>query len=187
MCKYRGDSMKTCSKCGVVKSDAEFYKDKSKPDGLASACKSCRNAATLKYRRSHPDIVSTQRDKFKREHPNYYAKWAKDNYHNNPGAKERIRFNKQTRMRELGLVKERYAKCGEQRYHLLDYHHIDPNLKSFSLVEYSKHTREEIESEIKKCVVLCSNCHRDFHYLYGHDMKHPVESLHEYLYTDKRD
>jgi hypothetical protein len=187
MCRYRGDSMKTCSKCGLVKSDAEFYKDKSKSDGLASACKSCRNAILWEYRRSHPDIVAARQEKFKREHPNYYAEWAKDNYHNNPGAKERIRFNKQTRMRELGLVKERCAKCGEQRYHLLDYHHIDPNLKSFSLVEYNKHTREEIESEIKKCVVLCSNCHRDFHYLYGHDIKHPVESLHEYLCTDKRD
>lgn len=56
-------------------------------------------------------------------------------------------------------------KCGEKRTHVLDFHHIDPKEKSFTIGALKKGSQETILNEINKCVCLCANCHRDFHYL----------------------
>lgn len=55
--------------------------------------------------------------------------------------------------------------CGFEangKYHMcMSYHHVDPNTKSFSIANAIRDQvrMEEIEKEIKKTVVLCSNCH----------------------------
>jgi len=38
--------MKKCSKCGIIKSEGEFQKDKTKKDGLQGKCKACRKIET---------------------------------------------------------------------------------------------------------------------------------------------
>jgi hypothetical protein len=64
-------------------------------------------------------------------------------------------------------VKVRCAACGYDKCkQAMDLHHIDGNTKSFSISQavLDQHiTIEMIEQEIKKCVVLCSNCHREHH------------------------
>lgn len=59
------------------------------------------------------------------------------------------------------------AKCGETRGYVLDYHHIDPNVKENSVARMTSNNYrlDAVMEEITKCVVLCSNCHREFHYL----------------------
>ena len=61
------------------------------------------------------------------------------------------------------------AKCGDTRSYVLDYHHIDPETKSGTVARMvSNHytsLNEETLNEIKKCAVLCANCHREWHYL----------------------
>lgn len=44
--------MKTCSKCKIEKEESEFYKDKSKKDGLCSYCRICHNERTKIYFRT---------------------------------------------------------------------------------------------------------------------------------------
>jgi hypothetical protein len=39
------DSMKTCTKCELIKNESEFYEDASKKSGLKSWCKSCEKQA----------------------------------------------------------------------------------------------------------------------------------------------
>ena len=60
------------------------------------------------------------------------------------------------------------TKCGESDIACLDWHHLNPSQKeetiSFMLSNRGKQT---ILEEMKKCVCLCSNCHRKLHY-YGH-------------------
>lgn len=53
-----------------------------------------------------------------------------------------------------------YKKC----IGALEFHHLDPNEKDFG-ISAKGYTRswETVKSELKKCVVLCSNCHREVH------------------------
>ena len=57
------------------------------------------------------------------------------------------------------------AKCGESRGHVLDFHHRNPKEKEFTIGQLRKGSQEVLQKEISKCVCLCANCHRDFHYL----------------------
>lgn len=56
-------------------------------------------------------------------------------------------------------------ECGENHPACLDFHHIDPSQKSFSLGRINKFlSKQLIKDEIAKCRVLCSNCHRKKHW-----------------------
>lgn len=59
------------------------------------------------------------------------------------------------------------AKCGESREYMLDFHHKDPSIKDASIARITSNNNkmENIWQEIDKCIVLCANCHREFHYL----------------------
>ena len=58
------------------------------------------------------------------------------------------------------------SKCGEDHIACLDFHHIDPSEKDFSIYQIKRYVwgKEKIEKELQKCIVLCSNCHRKLHY-----------------------
>lgn len=49
-----------------------------------------------------------------------------------------------------------YCKCQQA----LQFHHIDPSLKEFSIAQYGN-TRayEKSREEAKKCILVCANCH----------------------------
>lgn len=61
--------------------------------------------------------------------------------------------------------KTKCEKCGENRFYTLDFHHRDKQEKEFTIGQFKRGSFEVIQSEIDKCVVLCSNCHREFHFL----------------------
>jgi predicted HNH restriction endonuclease len=56
--------------------------------------------------------------------------------------------------------------CGyKKNYAALEFHHKDPSTKKFNLDSRSLSNRKEsrIEKEAKKCILICSNCHRELH------------------------
>ena len=56
--------------------------------------------------------------------------------------------------------------CGESRPECLDFHHMEKSKKEFHVAAIrirSKRTKAQVLEEIKKCVVLCANCHRIEH------------------------
>ena len=59
------------------------------------------------------------------------------------------------------------AKCGEHKEYMLDFHHLDPSQKETTVARMTSNAYriDRILDEIKKCIVFCSNCHREFHYL----------------------
>lgn len=78
--------------------------------------------------------------------------------------------NKQKEIEEL---KSQYkcAKCGDNRGYVLDFHHIQPQDKEKDVARLvaNNYTLNKVYDEIKKCICLCSNCHREFHYLEKRD------------------
>ncbi len=57
------------------------------------------------------------------------------------------------------------AKCGDSRIYVLDFHHIDETQKEFTIGRLKKGSKKILQEEINKCISLCANCHREFHYL----------------------
>lgn len=52
-------------------------------------------------------------------------------------------------------------QCGEKTHICLDFHHRDPSKKLFAIgISVGTISTKRIVSEIAKCDVLCSNCHR---------------------------
>ena len=60
--------------------------------------------------------------------------------------------------------KEGCKKCGVSDPRVLEFHHIKE--KDFSIAERarSKYGKKRLLEEIKKCNVLCANCHRILHF-----------------------
>ena len=56
-------------------------------------------------------------------------------------------------------------KCGYSKYAgALEFHHKDPSEKDFTLAHVKLTSfSENIKKELDKCVLLCSNCHRERH------------------------
>ena len=64
--------------------------------------------------------------------------------------------------KDKSCVKCGYNKC----FAALDFHHIDPNNKVDTVARLSAYSNAESAlKEAEKCVLLCANCHREFHYL----------------------
>lgn len=62
---------------------------------------------------------------------------------------------------KLGL---KCKQCGQDHPATLDFHHEDPNQKNFNLSCFMNMSKSSILTEIKKCSVLCANCHRILHW-----------------------
>ena len=72
-------------------------------------------------------------------------------------------------------------KCNEKRTYCLDFHHVDKENKNNTIARLIVHSSlKDAFMELKKCVCLCSNCHREFHYL---EQKNNI-SLCDYLSTN---
>lgn len=127
--------MKTCSDCKQEKQLDDYAFDKSRNRYL-SVCKKCTAIRTEAYRQTHKD------------------KWKIDN-----------KKHSEKRNKLINEWKSKgCAKCGDTRSYVIDAHHIDPTQKQFSIgtsIRGIKPTQQELE----KCIPLCSNCHREFHYL----------------------
>lgn len=57
------------------------------------------------------------------------------------------------------------SNCGyDKTLAALEFHHIDPDEKDFSISSSkSLKVTPKIRKELKKCVLLCANCHREEH------------------------
>lgn len=63
------------------------------------------------------------------------------------------------------LLGGKCEKCGEQREHILAFHHIDSESKDSTPAKLIANSKfDEFFKEIEKCILLCNNCHGDFHY-----------------------
>ena len=70
---------------------------------------------------------------------------------------------RQKRKQELVYIMGgKCALCGYDRcIAALEFHHIDKSQKEWGLSSGNCHSWEEDVEEVKKCILVCSNCHRE--------------------------
>lgn len=131
--------MKYCSRCKTEKSLLDFNKCSSKKDRLQSCCRDCSkklNNDGYIYNQNRRNSIKERRveiSTYNRKMVNRYKKMCKC------------------------LI------CKESEPVTLDLHHLDPLIKNESPSRMIGYSTESLKKEIRKCVVLCSNCHRKVH------------------------
>ena len=103
--------MKTCSKCKEKKPRKEFYKDKSKKDGLASICKDCACIYRKSNARKKTQARYGKSEKGTKAHARYNKsskrKTASARYYRSKGKETMTKYGKT----EKGKVVRRKAKA----------------------------------------------------------------------------
>ena len=62
------------------------------------------------------------------------------------------------------IMGEKCCICGYNKcITALEFHHINPQEKEFTLSTNANIGFEKAKEEIKKCVLVCANCHREIH------------------------
>ena len=57
-----------------------------------------------------------------------------------------------------------YDKC----ISALELHHLNPVEKEFNFAKQKNKAWEDLQGELKKCILVCSNCHKEIHSKIGY-------------------
>lgn len=135
-----------CAKCQKEKELEEFYLYKSGPNGRQRHCIDCKKQFDREHFQRHPERRL---------------------------ARNRVAIQKDQQL--IAVAKSTgCAKCNELRSYVLDLHHIDPSDKEND-VSSLKGRSVKLIKELEKCIVLCANCHREFHHFQRMDENLTVE------------
>ena len=110
----------------------DTYKHKRTFKRAGRICTKCRNSKYRQYRKQ------------------YQKEW----HRGRGGSLKKYIFNH--------LSQSQCVECGEKKVLVLEFNHKDPSTKSFDLGKahmIKNLTLKELSKEIKKCEVLCRNCH----------------------------
>lgn len=129
--------MKICIKCKKEKPLTDFNLNKSRKDGYHSCCKMCKADYMVSHYKKNKVLYlkrARERDKKLKEFVNSYKK------------------------------EHPCIKCGETRYYCLDFHHNGEKEATINYMVSFGASIKRISEEMDKCDILCSNCHREFHW-----------------------
>lgn len=131
---------KKCTKCGNTKNVEEFSWKVKGENIRHSVCKTCKR-----------EIDNT-----------YYQSSKKRRMRIRKRAKASYEFLKLyvQRLKKMGCC----TQCNDKRWYVLDFHHLSDKTENINEL-LRRGSIEKIKKEIRKCVLLCSNCHREHHYL----------------------
>lgn len=75
------------------------------------------------------------------------------------------RNRRQRRKKEL--LEYKGGKCQicsyDKYWGALEFHHTDPSKKDFEIGDGCRKSLEKLKAEIDKCILVCSNCHKEIH------------------------
>lgn len=129
--------MKICPKCKKEFNLDSFSVNKAKKDGLQSYCKVCHKLEQKKYYNNKKEYYKTK-------------------------AKIRTKKIKEEFKNYKKLLK--CYICSESESCCLDFHHKDKNFKENEISRLvAIGATKSLNEELKKCIVLCANCHRKVH------------------------
>lgn len=90
--------------------------------------------------------------------------------HQNRNCKKcyRIIENQNQRQEKQKMVDYKGGKCERCGYNkciaALEFHHKDPTQKDFDISSGPSFKMKKMKNELDKCNLLCSNCHKEFHF-----------------------
>jgi len=128
---------KICTKCEEGKELSEFYKAARMKDGYQSNCKVCQNTMSKISMDKNPDKYKDIRKRESDRLTKRFMDWKQ-----NKGC----------------------ACCEEDAPYCLELHHKDPAQKEIQANKLYKYKWETFMTEARKCILVCSNCHRKIHY-----------------------
>lgn len=136
------DGYKVCRQCKKTKPINNFFADAKSNDGVSPRCKECTAKYLNKFYRKD---IERRREKSRN-----------------------VAFNRGIDSAFFVydyLIRSGGCPCGETRIECLMFHHKNEEQKEFNISESlsGNLTNAEILNEIRKCVVVCSNCHADIH------------------------
>ena len=122
---------KKCTKCGTIKPISEFYKNRSKPSGLACECKTCARAyANLRYANNQEKIAIIQKisrakhqERITAYNKNYYAKHQERNI-------ARARIYRSSRRKEMAAYTRAYYAEHKEEKRIYNKNYLLNNLES---------------------------------------------------------
>ena len=161
---------KKCPRCNKVKPTNLFSKDNMRKGGLQRCCKLC-NSDYHKQHFKNPDV--------KEQHRLYNLEYIKNNKENRNAylrkyrkideVRKRIQDKKKDkcRKRKVSIINSlggRCCKCGI-KYNgknscIFQLHHRNPKEKETTIAHaVNCYSDKRLELEVKKCDLLCANCH----------------------------
>ena len=79
-------------------------------------------------------------------------------------SKNVINFRQRRKENLINLFGGKCSLCGYDKYiGSLEFHHINPQEKSYQVSSGNCHKLEDDIAECKKCLLVCANCHREIH------------------------
>jgi hypothetical protein len=136
---------KKCKQCGLEKEINEFYKRnnvKYKNGGYQHFCKICTKENVTNWYKENKGKEKT----YKRLRE-YYLRKVKE-------FKALVNIIKS----KIGC-----SICPEKEVYCLDFHHYNKNKDESISDIISRKNKEALIKEIRKCICVCSNCHRKIH------------------------
>jgi hypothetical protein len=131
--------MKTCPRCGHRTALSEFPRDTARPDGVQSYCTECRRGYL--------------REQYARNAARYRASATIRNQLRRAAIRRIIREAKDQECSDCGI---RYPSF------VMDFDHREGFDKRFNIGRdaLARCSEEALRAEIRKCDVVCANCHR---------------------------
>lgn len=143
----KGNVVKICTKCNVEKELDEFYKDKSKKDGLSSSCKECKSTQNKSYTDSHKKEKSEYDAKRRAEKRDEINTKKREYYHTKGKEVEKI-----WRLANWGKVLN-YAKNSKGKRRALERSY---DLPASELIAW-------VDSQDKICTYCKCDCSEKYH------------------------
>lgn len=79
--------------------------------------------------------------------------------------KQREKYHQKQQQLNQYKAMQGCQKCGIHNFYLIEFHHTNPMEKDYGIADNPNAKFETIQKELDKCIPLCCNCHREFHYL----------------------
>lgn len=128
---------KFCTSCNVAKDRSFFNRNSRRPDGLQSFCKDCQRSQSKSYYGKRSAEMITMINNKRKERREIARLWIANYLSSHP-----------------------CVDCAEDDIRVLDFDHLREKYKDISRMIKDGSSIESIASEVAKCVVRCSVCHR---------------------------